>query len=316
MEEKRPIIVSIKCITYNHASFIRQCLDGFVKQKTNFRFEAIVHDDASTDGTADIIREYAEKYPDIIRPILETENQYSKGKGALTKIMHEACKGKYVALCEGDDYWTDPLKLQKQVDFMESDTEEKYVMCFHDSTVVDKDGNIIQNTHLGKNQYQDLTGENLMTLNHPPTQTILFRQKCYAEEFDAIMKSYYVVNQDTILNYMLGKHGAAKYLPNVENSIYRIHPGGIWSMKSEVQQKEMLYVLFSFLRNQDIRFKRFYDIQRKVYAARIVELATKSRDYFCMSKYFIIASFLSLKMGDMQYLINIPKGVVYNIIHK
>ena len=72
------IIVSIKCLVYNHAPYIRQCLDGFVMQKTNFRFEAIVHDDASTDGTQDIIREYAEKYPDIINPIYETENQYSK----------------------------------------------------------------------------------------------------------------------------------------------------------------------------------------------------------------------------------------------
>ena len=94
MEDKNPLVVSIRCITYNHAPFIRQCLDGFVMQKTNFRFEAIVHDDASTDGTADIILEYAEKYPDIIKPIFETENQYSKGNGALTKIMYEACKGK------------------------------------------------------------------------------------------------------------------------------------------------------------------------------------------------------------------------------
>ena len=83
-------------------------------QKTNFRFEAIVHDDASTDGTATIIKEYAEKYPDIIKPILETENQYSKHDGSLRRIVDEACLGgKYVAWCEGDDYWIDALKLQK-----------------------------------------------------------------------------------------------------------------------------------------------------------------------------------------------------------
>lgn len=115
-----PLMVSIMCITYNHEPYIRQCLEGFVMQKTNFRFEAIVHDDASTDGTAAIIREYAEKYPDIIKPIYETENQYSKHDGSLRRIMDEACKGKYIALCEGDDYWTDPQKLQIQVDFMEN----------------------------------------------------------------------------------------------------------------------------------------------------------------------------------------------------
>lgn len=134
-EEKdtRPIMVSIRCTAYNHEKYIRDALEGFVMQKTNFRFEAIVHDDASTDGTAAIIREYAEKYPDIIKPIYETENQYSKHDGSLTKIMNEACKGKYIALCEGDDYWIEPYKLQKQVDFLESSPD--YSMCWTDAFV-------------------------------------------------------------------------------------------------------------------------------------------------------------------------------------
>lgn len=117
------ILVSIKCTVYNHEPFLRQCLDGFVMQKTNFRFEAIVHDDASTDGSAAIIKEYAEKYPDLIKPIYETENQYSKKDGSLRKIMDAACRGKYIAICEGDDYWIDPLKLQKQVDFLEENPD-------------------------------------------------------------------------------------------------------------------------------------------------------------------------------------------------
>ena len=128
-EDTRPLMVTIRCITYNHEPYIRQCLEGFVMQKTNFRFEAIVHDDASTDGTAAIVKEYAEKYPDIIKPIFETENQYSKHDGSLRRIMNEHTHGKYVALCEGDDYWIDPLKLQKQVDFLESHPD--YSMCFH-----------------------------------------------------------------------------------------------------------------------------------------------------------------------------------------
>ena len=118
------IIVSINCLTYNHAKYIRQCLDGFVMQQTDFRYEAIVHDDASTDGTTEIVREYADRYPDIIVPIFESENQYSKGiPGKLTRLLEDRSRGEYIAICEGDDYWTDPLKLQKQVEHMERHPE-------------------------------------------------------------------------------------------------------------------------------------------------------------------------------------------------
>ena len=114
-------LVAIKCMTYNHELYISRCLEGFVIQETDFPFIAIVHDDASTDNTANIIREYAEIYPDIIKPIYESENQYTKHDGSIRKIMENAIPEsvKYIAICEGDDYWIDPHKLQKQVDFLE-----------------------------------------------------------------------------------------------------------------------------------------------------------------------------------------------------
>ncbi|MFK7782973.1 glycosyltransferase family 2 protein [Psychroserpens sp.] len=113
------IKVSICCLAFNHEHFIRQCLDGFMMQKTNFAFEVLIHDDASTDETANIIREYEHKYPDIIKPIYQTENQYSKGVSVTATINFPRAKGKYIAMCEGDDYWTDPNKLQIQVDLLE-----------------------------------------------------------------------------------------------------------------------------------------------------------------------------------------------------
>ena len=145
-ENTRPLMVTIQCIAFNHEPYIRQCLDGFVMQKTNFRFEAIVHDDASTDGTAAIVREYAEKYPDIIKPIFETENLYSKGGGfgLLQKIMDAHTHGKYVAFCEGDDYWTDPLKLQKQFDRLENHLECS--ICFCKVNTINKDGRLQKGT--------------------------------------------------------------------------------------------------------------------------------------------------------------------------
>ena len=137
-------LVSIRCTVYNHEPFLRQCLDGFVMQQTTFPFEAIVHDDASTDGSVAIIREYAEKYPDIIKPIYETENQYSKRDGSLRKILEAAThpSAKYIATCEGDDYWTDPQKLQIQVDFLESHPD--YSLSAHDFKVWDQDKNCFE----------------------------------------------------------------------------------------------------------------------------------------------------------------------------
>ena len=128
-------MVSVICMTYNHGPYIRNALDGFVSQKTSFMYEVIVHDDASTDNTAEIIREYEKKYPHIIKPIYQTENQYSKGVNASQVFIHPLVRGKYIALCEGDDYWTDSLKLQKQVDVMEQHPEVD--ICAHTVSMID-----------------------------------------------------------------------------------------------------------------------------------------------------------------------------------
>ena len=131
-KKEEPILVAIKCIVYNHEPYLRDCLEGFVMQKTNFRFVAVVHDDCSTDGSTEIIKEYADKYPDIIKPIFEKENQWHKHDGSLRRIMDDALNKtdcKYIAMCEGDDYWTDEYKLQKQVDYLEN--HPNCNMCVH-----------------------------------------------------------------------------------------------------------------------------------------------------------------------------------------
>lgn len=129
------IAVSVFCSAYNHEKYIRDALDGFVQQKTNFRFEVLVHDDASTDHTAEIIREYEQMYPDIIKPYYQSENQFSKKNGAMWRIQRERARGKYCAFCEGDDYWTDPLKLQKQYDIMERNPDCSF--CMHKVRILD-----------------------------------------------------------------------------------------------------------------------------------------------------------------------------------
>lgn len=134
----RKIEVTVCCLTYNHENTIKDALNGFVMQKTNFPFKVIVHDDASTDNTAKIIKEYAEKYPDIIKPIYQKENQFSKRIDFFTIYIKPLIEGNYIASCEGDDYWIDEYKLQKQYDAMKNNPNCSF--CAHRVKRVDKYG--------------------------------------------------------------------------------------------------------------------------------------------------------------------------------
>lgn len=197
-DDNRPLMVSIRCLTYNHEPYIRQCLEGFVMQQTNFRFEAIVHDDASTDGTATIVKEYAEKYPDIIKPIFETENQYSKHDGSLSRIMNEACRGKYIAMCEGDDYWIDPLKLQKQVDLLEKN--KNISLAYSRAHIRDND------KVYGDISCSDCSFQNLLTDNCIPTATVIIRADDYfhyIEEIKPISREWMMGDYPLVLYFSL-----------------------------------------------------------------------------------------------------------------
>ena len=132
------IAVSISCLVYNHENYLRRCLDGFLSQKTNFAFEILIHDDASTDSSADIIREYEAKYPDIVKPIYQTENQYSKKVNMHFTYQYPRARGKYFCVCEGDDYWCDDTKLQKQFDVMEAHPE--VALCVHRVQTINEAG--------------------------------------------------------------------------------------------------------------------------------------------------------------------------------
>ena len=225
MRENEPLMVTILCLVYNHESYIRQCLEGFVMQKTNFRFEAIVHDDASTDGTAAIIREYAEKYPDIIKPIFHEENQYSKGVKIDLVYNHSRVKGKYVAFCEGDDYWTDPYKLQKQVDFLENHSE--YAICSHRyKQYFQKEGRM--NAEIYPVRISDGMSFDLSFLIRggwlfQPLSVMFRRSALELEEY-----SKYEIHIDVVWLYSILKRGKGYCMPDVMG-VYRIHEKGVWS---------------------------------------------------------------------------------------
>lgn len=221
-------LVSISCITYNHAPYIRACLDGFLMQQTNFAFEVVIHDDASTDGTKEIIEEYTAKYPSVFFPVYQYKNQYSQGvRGMMARFNFPRCRGKYIALCEGDDYWTDPLKLQKQVDFLEVNPD--YTICFHKANLLKVNMQlelhpIPKISSSGEYFYKDL----LNYYNFITTASVLFRKPSFFK-FPVWFKS--LPFGDLGLYMILSRNGRIKCLEDVM-SVYRIHSGGLYSKLS------------------------------------------------------------------------------------
>lgn len=232
MSEVKPL-VAIHCLVYNHAPYLRDCLEGFVMQQTNFPFVAVVHDDASTDNSAAIIREYEQKYPHIFKPIYETESIYKKGGfGAIDNVMLHAINAtnaKYVAMCEGDDYWTNPLKLQKQVDFMEANPD--YVICSHkfkkrymiDGHVED----IGYSSIFPEKSEEGCTFflEQIYEKFYLQTLCVLYRRSALNEE------RYLAHHQirDNVLFLEIMRNGGKGYIFNSYDGVYRIHDGGVYS---------------------------------------------------------------------------------------
>lgn len=212
------IMVSVVCDVYNHEPYLRQCLDGFVIQKTNFKIEVLVHDDASTDKSAEIIMEYTNKYPDIFKPILQQENQYSRGVGIWKTYQIPRVAGKYVAICEGDDYWTDPLKLQKQVDFLESHPD--FDMVRTDSNVYYQDTNITINSVFGKKLFPNCEDTFVDYVVRPAwLATCSWLIRSPLGDYDNLPNDCF--KGDLALMIYIAKRSKVKYLPEV-TSVYRV----------------------------------------------------------------------------------------------
>lgn len=238
-------LVTIHCLVYNHEPYLRQCLDGFVMQITDFPFEAIVHDDASTDRSAEIIQEYAGKYPDIIKPIFEAENQYSKHDGSIRRIMNEHTRGKYVAMCEGDDYWIDPYKLQKQVDYLESHPECVY-SC-HRYYVYNE---YTKEKYLMLNKYfdnQPASSEFTFDVRYPflqewitKTLTCVYRR----DALDAAVANNYKYYRDVHLVYYLLSKGKG-VCHSFVGGVYRKNAGGVFGSQTPINQLKISYTVYT-----------------------------------------------------------------------
>jgi glycosyltransferase involved in cell wall biosynthesis len=222
-EGTRPL-VSICCTCYNHKEFLLDAIEGFLTQQTTFPVEIIIHDDASADRSADIIHTFHAKYPQLFHPILQTQNQWTKGRSTL-KICFAAARGEYIAICEGDDYWTSPHKLQKQVDFL--DAQPCYVLCAHRFQVLDETTHLLSEDMLDSvlqgRPHIETNYQNFLNPYVTKTLTVIFRTEALKGNFKK------PIGMDTVLWAHLLSQGQDGVVLNNVMGVYRKHAGGICS---------------------------------------------------------------------------------------
>lgn len=223
-------LLSIVCPAYNQEAFIAQTLESFLAQQTNFPFEILINDDASTDGTARIIAEYAERYPGIIRPFYQDVNQYQQGNPCVPALFKEA-RGRYIAYCEADDYWTDPRKLQIQVDFLERHPD--YSLTYHDAMSFDSEGE--RGIQLQGELRRDASAIELQKARPISTLTVCFRNVFFELPPELLLAPL----NDLCWWSLLGAFGKGKFLAEIKPAMYRLHPGGVFSMRSHKRKLHM-----------------------------------------------------------------------------
>ncbi|MES2559944.1 MAG: glycosyltransferase [Bacteroidota bacterium] len=233
---KHPLL-SVCLITYNHVDHIRQAIEGVLMQEVDFTWELIIADDYSSDGTRDILLEYQSKYPDLIKLILQPKNV-----GAFQNWMDllHTPQSTYIAYFDGDDYWTDPNKLQKQVDFLEANAD--YVLCFHPVLILKSDGNLREDyiTKVPKDH------EHIESLaihgNYMHTPSVVFRK--VLQSFPAEMAKSPI--GDYYLYMLLAKHGKLKLLSETM-AVYRVHDIGTHSLLSQTQKRYKWFLMLYYL---------------------------------------------------------------------
>jgi glycosyltransferase involved in cell wall biosynthesis len=225
----RTPLLSILCITYNHENYIAQAIDSFLMQETTFPVEIVIGEDCSKDGSLLIIKDYIKKHPRLIRLVNSESNV-----GYIENFRRtlKACKGKYIAICEGDDYWTDSKKIQVQVDFLEKNHD--YVITYHDAYAM-KDSKIIKIPQLPRGYQCDSSMHELICARPISTLTACFR---YTNLHIPIE-----FNRAPILDLciwsLLGNLGKGKYIKNIQPGVYRMHSDGIFSLQTKETKSQM-----------------------------------------------------------------------------
>jgi glycosyltransferase involved in cell wall biosynthesis len=239
-------LVTIQCLAYNHQNYIKDAIEGFLSQETNFPFEIIIHDDASTDGTAKIIKVYEKKYSKIIKAIYQKENKFQAGKrNEIGDTIYEQTKGKYIALCEGDDYWIDESKLQIQIDEMNKD--DNIHLCFHTAKRIDC---LSDNDEIIIGKYDDKTSiipfEFILTRPSGmiPTGSMIYTKEIKKKLIEFTKSNPYLEQADTIIQIIAASKGGSIYIDKTM-SVYRYRFDGSWTHSYTHDSKFQISVLLS-----------------------------------------------------------------------
>lgn len=254
------VLVSICCTAYNQEKYIEDALKGFLMQETNFAFEILISDDCSTDKTTQIIQDYKNRYPRIIKPLIQKENQYSKGALPIRDLILPYVSGKYIALCEGDDYWTDSTKIQQQVDFLEQNPE--FMGCGHNTRFL-VNGELTDRLFVNSDSKKDsYIFDDFIDFAYLHTTSLVFRYDSkHKDQIDEYLAKYSSVKRNDV--YMLlvfSKFGSIKYIDRIM-SVYRMNDGGIWSGADEQAQLIMFLhgcVDFSYIFGDEYKDKFLY----------------------------------------------------------
>lgn len=260
-------LVSVCMITYNHEKYIAQAIESVLMQKTSFKYELVIGEDCSTDGTRAIVCDYVRRYSGRIRLLLPKHNQ-----GMISNFVSTvtACRGRYVALLEGDDYWTDPTKLQRQVDFFESHPD--CVICFHTTKVIYEGQDKEPTVYPLSIQREISTIEDLLVSSFIPTCSVIFKNGLITEFPDWYFR---LPIGDWPLYILLAKFGSIGYV-NGEMSVYRVHEDGCFSRMNELMK------LAISLRSREIVYENIDKKSRKILGGYIFY-----NSYWLAKKYFI-----------------------------
>lgn len=261
----RPPLVDISLVTYNHERFVAQAIESVLAQRTDFKYRLMIGDDCSTDNTQAIIRSYAEEYPDRIKIVFDSQHRGIRHKDRVGIKLSALSKAKYLALLDGDDYWTDPHKLQKQVDFLESHPECS--ICFHNVRSFNENGLEPPQNLCSANQIEISTLEDLLKENFIPACSVVFRNGLFQE----LPEWYYELHQgDYPLHVLNAHHGKIGYINEVM-AAYRKHENSYWSAKGMVwclQQEIKAYRTF-----ETYLGSRYRNVLRRSIADRYLTLS-------------------------------------------